>query len=53
MPIDLELNFTQEKFDTWVIKVKIERKLKQKEKDRKIFDLLIAKYPEWNNNATS
>ena len=52
VPFDLELNFTQEKFDAWIAEKLEERKKKEGNKDREIFDTLLKKYPEWFNRET-
>jgi hypothetical protein len=52
-PIDLEVNFTQEKFEAWLNIIAEENQVEQKTKDRKTFDALLSKYPDWRNNATS
>jgi hypothetical protein len=51
VPKDLEVNFTQEKFDQWIGKLLEEKYAIIKHKDREKFDELARKYPEWLNDS--
>lgn len=47
VPIDLEINFTQEKFDAWINEMTEKFKIKQEKKDKETFDALRKNYPQW------
>jgi hypothetical protein len=46
VPIDLEKNFTQEKFDAWIAKLRKERDDKVKEQEIEDLKRLMRKYPD-------
>jgi hypothetical protein len=46
VPIDLELEYTKEKFDKWISELEEEKKSKDREEDLKLIEMLRVKYPE-------
>jgi hypothetical protein len=49
VPIDLEINFTEEKFDAWVGELAKKRASEKEAKDREVLEALLKKYPKWAN----
>jgi hypothetical protein len=50
VPIDLEVNFTQEKFNAWVNGLAQKRKDEREAKDKEAMQTLLKKYPQWGNS---
>lgn len=53
VPIDLEINFTEEKFNVWINELAQKRNLEREEKDKEAIKALLKKYPQWGNPLIS
>jgi hypothetical protein len=47
VPIDLEVNFTQEKFDAWISELAQKRKTEREAADKEALESLLKKHPTW------
>ena len=45
-PVDLELDFTEEKFDGWLKEVRAKKDLKRTEEELEVLETLVKKYPK-------